>query len=341
MALEMYHGKQIAGQRFLFYAYKLASAPKFDIRKFLCSSGAAREMPKFMPHLRMISCSHSCRNLNSNSTYNFGAHRLSSLKKVGSDQCREKKVAFCRASISRGARLVHSSTEQSLTQSNEEWRSRVIPSNSIEKQPAMTVAVDIDEVLGSFLLALNAFIAENYFCEHNISDFHVYDFTKVWRCSRVEADLRVHSFFKSKHFDEGIFPIPGAYKALLQLSSFCNLCVVTSRQNIIKEATVSWIERHYSGIFNGVHFGNHFALEGMARTKSEICRDVGATVLIDDNPVYALDCAQNGMEVLLFDLNNSYPWSKMEGLQHPSIKRVHSWDEVEMILRSKLSAVEA
>lgn len=35
---------------------------------------------------------------------------------------------------------------------------------------------------------------------------------------------------------------------------------------------MNWINQHYGGIFKEVHFGNHFALEGEARSKSEICR---------------------------------------------------------------------
>lgn len=63
-------------------------------------------------------------------------------------------------------------------------------------------------------------------------------------------------------------------------------------------------------LFEEVHFGNHFALEGVARPKSEICRSIGARVLIDDNPRYAVECAEAGIHVLLFDWNNAYPWSK-------------------------------
>ena len=33
-------------------------------------------------------------------------------------------------------------------------------------------------------------------------------------------------------------------------------------------------------------------------------------MLIDDNPVYASDCAEAGMDVLLFDWKLDYPWSK-------------------------------
>ncbi|MCO5548156.1 hypothetical protein L7F22_001614 [Adiantum nelumboides] len=267
-------------------------------------------------------------------------HAISSIDtSIAKPHMGEIKATSSKALMSHGTRFVHSSTESPLNQLNKEWSGLVVRPENKLKQPCLTVAVDIDEVLGSFLLALNTFIAEQYMCKHNVSEFHVYDFTKVWQCSRAEADLRVHSFFKSKHFDGGILPIPGAHKALLHIASFCNLCVVTSRQNIIKKETLAWIERHYSGIFSEVHFGNHFALEGEARTKSDICKVVGAHVLIDDNPVYALDCARSGMEVLLFDLNNSYPWSKTQEPQHPSITKVQNWDEVERILRLRSNSL--
>ena len=41
-----------------------------------------------------------------------------------------------------------------------------------------------------------------------------------------------------------------------------------------------------------------------------VCREIGATVLIDDNPRYAVECASAGIDVLLYDWNDSYPWSK-------------------------------
>jgi hypothetical protein len=41
------------------------------------------------------------------------------------------------------------------------------------------------------------------------------------------------------------------------------------------------------------------------------CRSIGADVLIDDNVGYAMDCADAGIQVLLFDWEHSYPWSKL------------------------------
>ncbi|KAL2503318.1 uncharacterized protein Fot_37166 [Forsythia ovata] len=191
------------------------------------------------------------------------------------------------------------------------------------------VAVDVDEVLGNFISALNQFIADRYSLNHSISEYHVYEFFKIWNCSRDEADIRVHEFFETSYFKKGIHPIPGALKALQNLSELCNLSVVTSRQNAIKQDTIAWIEKHYPGVFQEIQFGNHFALDGHARPKSEICKSLGAKVLIDDNPRYAIECADAGIRVLLFDYENSYPWCKTESVnQHPLVTRVNNWEEI-------------
>ncbi|CAN4084884.1 unnamed protein product [Withania somnifera] len=202
-------------------------------------------------------------------------------------------------------------------------------------QDKIVVAVDVDEVLGNFVSALNEFVADRYSSYHSVSEYYVYEFFKIWKCSRDEADIRVHEFFKTSYFKTGIRPIPGAQRTLQKLSGFCNLSIVTSRQNAIKDHTIEWIERHYPGLFQDIHFGNHFALNGKSRAKSDICRSLGANVLIDDNPRYAIECAEVGIKVLLFDYENSYPWSKSESLNgHPMVKKVHNWGEVEHQLAS-------
>ncbi|XP_068463686.1 uncharacterized protein [Phaseolus vulgaris] len=136
----------------------------------------------------------------------------------------------------------------------------------------LVVAVDVDEVLGNFVSALNKFIADRYSSNYSVSEYHVYEFCKIWNCSRDEADIRVHEFFKTPYFKSGIHPLPGAHTALQKLSRFCSLSVVTSRQNVIKDHTIGWIEKNFPGLFHEIHFGNHFALDGVSRPKSEICR---------------------------------------------------------------------
>ncbi|KAK8974943.1 hypothetical protein V6N11_066484 [Hibiscus sabdariffa] len=199
----------------------------------------------------------------------------------------------------------------------------------------IVVAVDVDEVLGNFVSALNKFIADRYSSNHSVSEYHVYEFFRIWNCSPDEADIRVHEFFKTPYFEKGIHPLPGSQMALHRLSRFCSLSVVTSRQNVIKDHTIDWLEKHYPGLFQEIHFGNHFALDGMSRPKSEICRSLGAKILIDDNPRYALECAQIGIRVLLFDYENSYPWCKTQSVEeHPLVTKVRNWEEVERQIAS-------
>ncbi|PKA61177.1 hypothetical protein AXF42_Ash006073 [Apostasia shenzhenica] len=199
-----------------------------------------------------------------------------------------------------------------------------------KKHEIMNVAVDVDEVLGSFVSALNRFIADHYSSNHTVSDYYVYEFFRIWNCTQAEAEIRVHEFFKTTYFRSGIDPIPGAHTVLCNIAKLCNLSVVTSRQNVIKDHTCEWIEKHYPGLFKSIHFGNHYALDGRSRPKSEICRSIGAQVLIDDNPRYALECAEAGIRVLLFDYDNSYPWCKDSSVDsHSLVTRVHSWQEVE------------
>lgn len=203
----------------------------------------------------------------------------------------------------------------------------------------LVVAVDVDEVLGNFVSALNKFIADRYSSNYSVSEYHVYEFCKIWNCSRDEADIRVHEFFKTPYFKSGIHPLPGAQMALQKLSRFCSLSVVTSRQNAIKDHTIEWLEKNYPGLFHEIHFGNHFALDGVSRPKSEICRSLNAKVLIDDNPRYAIECADVGIRVLLFDYENSYPWCKNESVdQHPLVTRVKNWEEVEQQLMSLIAS---
>eukprot|EP00245_Coleochaete_scutata_P010577 TRINITY_DN3742_c0_g1_i1.p1 TRINITY_DN3742_c0_g1~~TRINITY_DN3742_c0_g1_i1.p1 ORF type:complete len:410 (+),score=60.99 TRINITY_DN3742_c0_g1_i1:138-1367(+) len=213
--------------------------------------------------------------------------------------------------------------------------------SSVNHREKLQVAVDVDEVLGFFVSTLNNFCAEEYRIQYHVSQYHIYDFKTVWGCSQEEANHRVHAFFGSKHFNQGIPPIPGAIQALLRLQTECHLVVVTSRQHVIRKPTLEWIDVHYPGIFKEVHFGNHYALEGVARPKSEICKSLGVEILIDDNPKYALECAEHGIEVLLFDWKDSYPWSKTDdGPVHPLITRVQDWVEVEEVLLARTSALE-
>jgi hypothetical protein len=69
----------------------------------------------------------------------------------------------------------------------------------------------------------------------------------------------------------------------------------------------NWIDSNFPGIFSEIHFGNHYSSTGVARAKSEMCKDINALLLIDDSARYALDCAKNGIPSILF---GNYAWNR-------------------------------
>ncbi len=219
--------------------------------------------------------------------------------------------------------------------------SRLCEENAQFAADKLVVAVDVDEVLGRFVESLNEYVlgvAEFGQRAFSVEDYFVYEFARVWNCSPSESNRIVHEFFDSRHFRDGIAPIPGAFESLQRIKETrVSLNVVTSRQHVIKEPTLDWLGEHYGGIFDGCFFGNHFSMSGATKKKSELCRDIGAAVLIDDNVSYALECADAGIEVLLFDWNGKYPWSKQSPGSvcvdaHPRVRRVENWSQVELEL---------
>mmetsp|Transcript_2696 Transcript_2696/g.3072 ORF Transcript_2696/g.3072 Transcript_2696/m.3072 type:complete len:314 (+) Transcript_2696:134-1075(+) len=283
--------------------------------------------------------------------------RCSGLKSTDYSESAHALRSQCVKSVRRpklrtGTVLFHKPDQKHSKRSTETNAAVVQNNSSVFKQPSLTspssrssqlrVAVDVDEVLARFLLTLNKFCAEEYGMSYDVSDYSVYDFKTIWECSQTASNEMVHKFFESQYFANEIPPIPGALASLERLKSTCELVVVTSRQHVIQQPTLDWLDMHFPDVFSDVHFGNHYALHGTSRKKSEICRELGADVLIDDNPGYAMDCAEAGIEVLLFDWGLQYPWSKTEegGPLHPLITRVSDWHAVEAVLGSLASTAE-
>lgn len=168
------------------------------------------------------------------------------------------------------------------------------------------VAVDVDEVLGRFVLQLCAFHNGTYGTSLTPENFKCYNFHEVWGGTREQADSKMRMFFTSSYFLEGnagrgIPVIEGAAEVLRKNSQRFELHVVTSRQHVIEEHTRAWIDNFYPGIFGrNIHLGNHYSDQGVVRSKSDLCRSIGAVAIIDDNLNYATECAAAGFRTFLF-----------------------------------------
>lgn len=185
----------------------------------------------------------------------------------------------------------------------------------------MKIALDLDEVTVDFLDHFLIFYHKktgNLFEKKNITS---YDWWSHLSMTKDELTNLINEFHLN-HGDE----IPAVNNAIASINKLIDnheITIITSRPVIFKERTESWIEKHLGNIPLDVYFSSDFAqhIGKVGKTKSELCKDLGVSIILEDSGEYALDCAKNGTKAILFDK----PWN--ENFEHKNIIRVNNWVE--------------
>jgi uncharacterized HAD superfamily protein len=182
----------------------------------------------------------------------------------------------------------------------------------------LTIALDLDEVLAEFFDALLKYHYKKTGKLYTKQDFPKWEWWPLLGETKEQAIKNVDEFHES-HSLEDISTIKGAEQAIKELSKNNELIIITSRPIRFKEKAESWIYHHFKNKINVINAGDFH--KGQASTKAEICKELGIFILIEDSPQTALECADAGIKVILFN----YPWNK--ALLHKNIIRVNNWDE--------------
>ncbi|CAO3693872.1 unnamed protein product [Umbelopsis ramanniana] len=207
------------------------------------------------------------------------------------------------------------------------------------------VAVDLDDTLSHTIEALSAWHNDTYETNLKHSDFHTQNLWEVWGGSREEACQKVREFYTSKHFMD-LQPINDyALESLRMLKRRrFSLVIVTSRQQLVAEETKRWVDKCYPGVFDSIYFCNLYLTHAeqqdlISKPKSAILREINAELLVEDSLEHALECAQVGVPVLLFDREGSYGWNHIniegKGPQEAdamilprNVTRIKTWKQV-------------
>ncbi len=193
----------------------------------------------------------------------------------------------------------------------------------------MKLGVDIDDVIANFILTLALFHNETYGGNLSKNNFISYDFWKVWGGSKEDAVQKVDKMFTQQNYLKKILPIEQSFDSLKKLKeSGIDLYAITGRRDNMAKQTTEWIKKHFPNIFLDIHFTNSYCLKGKSEKKSKICKKIGITTIIEDHLTHALDCAENDIQVLLYD----NPWNKSL-VKSKNIRRVFSWSEITEILQ--------
>ena len=185
----------------------------------------------------------------------------------------------------------------------------------------MVIAIDIDEVLFP--------LKENFYRYINQRFNTSYD----WRNPHYELAIELgkpygerveiyFDFLKTETFRDAP-PIPGSVPGIEKLARLEDLYAVTSRQDVLREDTERFLKKYFPGRFSGLEMGNHHNLAGEEETtKMEMCRKIGARLLIEDQLKYAIEVSR-AIHVILF----SQPWN-LESFKRKNIFYAQNWDSV-------------
>jgi len=165
------------------------------------------------------------------------------------------------------------------------------------------IAIDLDEVLVPFLRPV-----ARYHGRQLPGGKHSYVFREVFDCTSEEAQDMIYEYYKSPEF---LFekPILGSQRAMARFRPQVNkMYVVTGRQEVAREQTELWIDRHFPGIFDDIILTNSYTEREIS--KVDICRALSIGCIIDDSLDTCREFWDNRILAVNFvgDGDHVYPW---------------------------------
>lgn len=189
------------------------------------------------------------------------------------------------------------------------------------------IAVDVDDVLAANAAGFLAFSNERWGTQLTIDDYSEH-WTDMWQVDHDEAERRSAIFHASgavRHFAHDL----SAEKVLRKLAQSYTLVVITSRRLSIEKDTLAWLDEHFKGVFDKIHFAGIWdtedTREARKQTKRDLCEKLGVQYLIDDHPKHCFAVADAGMTGLLF---GAYKWNEHTGELPKNVVRVQDWQAV-------------
>ena len=192
----------------------------------------------------------------------------------------------------------------------------------------LVIAVDCDDVLIPTAEPTIRNYNDRFGTDLELRHFYNHDDLAPWDAITYdEAIGRVFEFLRSKEYCL-IAPHKGTVKVIRALAKDHELHVITGRPSFLAESTKESLNMYFPGCFKSIEHTNFITLStdtNIKRTKSEVCRSLGADILVDDHIAHAVDAFQAGIGAIVF---GDYPWNKQTDLPESMI-RCQDWLSVE------------
>lgn len=190
-----------------------------------------------------------------------------------------------------------------------------------------TIAVDIDDVLAANAAGFVKFSNERWGTNLTPADYQEH-WGELWKIDQLDEVQRRSDELHSSGVIGTYAHDESAVAVLEHLRKKYRLVIVTSRRRMIEKETFAWIDSYFRGIFDEVHFAGFWdktTTESIAMTKADICKQIGADYLIDDQCKHVEAAAGAGLKAVLF---GNYGWNQMSPLPK-GVVRCSTWSEVQ------------
>lgn len=192
----------------------------------------------------------------------------------------------------------------------------------------MKIGIDLDDVTVALMDGLLAYHNKKYKTNWSPMDHIEWDLHKFWQCTPQEAMKRVYDFYESDYMDN-LLPMIGAVQGIKQLNKKHYIYFITSRPYFIEEKTKKWLNKYFPDTSIPLYLTNQYS-PGREKSlkKSDICKNLNISHIIEDSPSNITDCTLNGIQVLLYNR----PWNTAIE-NNDFITRVYGWNDVLDILK--------
>jgi 5'(3')-deoxyribonucleotidase len=189
------------------------------------------------------------------------------------------------------------------------------------------IAIDIDDTIADSTESVR--LLANMRTGANITpaayrvagDFWGY-YERVWATHGITGKIIYNDLAAEMIVDQSHIPLlPGALMAIKQLAQRYAIVLITARDQNCEAATRRWLAQQFPGLDVEVYFAaSHHNIR--AKTKGQICKDLGAEVLIDDNVEHCESALEESIDAILF---GEYGWHSHAG-EH--LARCKDWQAV-------------
>lgn len=196
------------------------------------------------------------------------------------------------------------------------------------KGKSLVIAVDCDDVLVPTSEAIVRDYNRRFGTNVTLGDMYKPATLATWGTDSDDVAIeRVNEFLRSEEHAQ-ITPDKETVRIVTSLASQYELHLITGRADFLKEVTRRLLDTYFPNCFQSIEHTNYVlpsTSTAVRRSKGQICKSIGADVLIDDHLVHGHDALEAQLErVILF---GDYPWNQQEKLP-ATIVRCTDWNAV-------------